>query len=206
MPQPQPHPTPDQGTDRAAVLVRWGWLILKNLIGWPLIVLSVTAGPLVPGPGGIPMFLIGFALISFPGKRRLTARVLRGRPFQIRHRAFILGSLLASLAVAAVLLSLLSRWTEWLDQVQNAGWWTGLILLPLAAAAVWVCMIGLVAAANALLRFAPRVRRRVRPWLRRHHIHLLPPRRRRRMPHEPGHGPHRVGDGILRFSRRHSAS
>ena len=56
------------------------WLILKNVIGWVLILLSFAAGPLVPGPGGIPLFLIGFALISFPGKRRLTARVLRGKP------------------------------------------------------------------------------------------------------------------------------
>ena len=44
------------------------------------ILLSFVAGPLVPGPGGIPLFLIGFTLISFPGKRRLTARVLRGTP------------------------------------------------------------------------------------------------------------------------------
>jgi hypothetical protein len=49
-----------------------------------------VAGPLVPGPGGIPLFLIGFALISFPGKRRLTARVLRGKPVRFQRGPFVL--------------------------------------------------------------------------------------------------------------------
>jgi len=34
----------------------------------------MVMGPLVPGPGGLPLFLIGFGLITFPGKRRITAR------------------------------------------------------------------------------------------------------------------------------------
>jgi hypothetical protein len=93
--------------------------VLKNVLGWFLILLSFVLGP-VPGPGGIVVFLIGFALVWFPGKRRLTARVLR--------------------------------------------------------------MTG-------------KVRRRIRPWLRHHGVHLLPPR---------PHPPHAAHDAeILRIHERH---
>ena len=78
---------------RQKFLAGYTWLVLKNVIGWTLIVASFVAGPLVPGPGGIPLFLIGFALVSFPGKRRLTARVLRGRQVRFRHGPFVLVSL-----------------------------------------------------------------------------------------------------------------
>src|SRR4051812_9497580 len=69
------------------------WLVIKNLLGWILILASWPIGLLVPGPAGLPLFLLGFALISLPGKRRLTARVLRGRPFAVRSRGAIFGSL-----------------------------------------------------------------------------------------------------------------
>src|SRR6476660_8147226 len=75
---------------RQRFLKSWFWFILKNILGWVLILAAFAAGPLVPGPGGIPLFLIGFALITFPGKRRLTARVLRGRPLRIPGGPFVL--------------------------------------------------------------------------------------------------------------------
>src|SRR5262245_53323957 len=59
------------------------WLILKNVIGWLFILSSPLLGVALPGPGGIPVFLIGFALVTFPGKRRLTSRVIRGKPIEV---------------------------------------------------------------------------------------------------------------------------
>ena len=41
----------------------YAWLIVKNLIGWAFIFASPFVGFTLPGPGGIPLFLIGFALI-----------------------------------------------------------------------------------------------------------------------------------------------
>jgi hypothetical protein len=61
----------------------YAWLIVKNVIGWAFILVSPVAGFTLPGPGGIPLFLIGFALITFPGKRKLTARVLRGKTMNL---------------------------------------------------------------------------------------------------------------------------
>src|SRR5689334_20845926 len=71
------------------------WLIVKNVLGWVFILASWPVGLLIPGPVGLPLFIVGFALISLPGKRRLTARVLRGRQFAIRSRGAIVGSLIA---------------------------------------------------------------------------------------------------------------
>src|SRR6185436_11852003 len=64
------------------------WFIVKNVIGWIFILGSLPIGIALPGPGGIPLFLIGFALVTFPGKRRLTARVLRGRRMQLEARVY----------------------------------------------------------------------------------------------------------------------
>ena len=63
---------------RPSVFANWFWFILKNVIGWILILTAMVMGPLVPGPGGLPVFFIGFGLITFPGKRRITARILSG--------------------------------------------------------------------------------------------------------------------------------
>ena len=60
--------------------------------------------PLVPGPGGIPLFLVGFALANIPGKRRITARVPRGRQVRLRHGPSGLTSLAVALVVPAVAL------------------------------------------------------------------------------------------------------
>src|SRR5438067_6919242 len=66
----------------------YAWLILKNIVGWAFILVSPAVGFTLPGPGGIPLFLIGFALVTFPGKRRLTARVLRGRVMDLQLKRF----------------------------------------------------------------------------------------------------------------------
>src|SRR3954468_1448080 len=72
---------------------KWGitdWILflINNIIGWLLILLAWPVGIALPGPGGLPLFLIGFALITFPGKRHLTARVIRGIPVQRTSFAF----------------------------------------------------------------------------------------------------------------------
>src|SRR5688572_25399880 len=69
---------------RPSAVATWGWFILKNVVGWLLIISSVPLGAFIPGPGGIPLLLIGFGLITFPGKRRLVAGLLHGRPIAPR--------------------------------------------------------------------------------------------------------------------------
>lgn len=178
------------------------WLVVKNLIGWALILAALVAGPLVPGPGGIPLFIIGFALISFPGKRKLTARILRGRTLAVGGRAIKLSLLVVSLATPGIALPLLHSRVDWFAGgwvyralSLTAGYLCGVFLTALAAGAAILVM-------NAMLRLMPRIRRRVRPWLRHHHIRLLPPRYRRRMPNESGIGPVRLKDEILAFVGR----
>ena len=57
-------------------VMRWAWLIGKNLIGYPLIVLgAVLALPGVPGPG-LLLILIGVVLIDFPRKYWAVTRSL----------------------------------------------------------------------------------------------------------------------------------
>jgi hypothetical protein len=177
------------------------WLILKNLIGGTLILASLVAGPLVPGPGGIPLFLIGFTLISFPGKRRLTARILRGRRIAIGGRTVRFAVLGISVAMPALAIWLLGSQVEWLSTRSERP----LLLFPVylltflgtglaAFAGVWLI--------NLFICLMPRIRRHVRPWLRHHHIRLLPPRYRRRLTHEPGIGPVRLKGEILAFIRK----
>jgi hypothetical protein len=179
------------------------WLVLKNVIGWPLILLSFVAGPLVPGPGGIPLFLIGFALISFPGKRRLTARVLRGKPVRLRTRPFALISLCVALTVAAVTVPVARSHSQWMAARSSPGPLADAMLYGVTIALIWLIVRVTPHVMNAALRLVARARRTFRPWLRHHRIRLLPPRWRRRHPHEPGKGPMRLTDEILRFSRRH---
>src|SRR5690242_14835965 len=69
-------------------IVSYLWVIIKNVIGWVFILCSGAVGLVTPGPFGVPMFLIGFALITFPGKRKLTARVLKGKPVPPDSRPF----------------------------------------------------------------------------------------------------------------------
>src|SRR4051812_40634215 len=81
--------SPLKWIDRAqAFLSEYAWFIIRNVVGWVLILASIPVGVLLPGPGGLPMFLIGFALVTFPGKRKLTARVLRGRLLRLEDRAY----------------------------------------------------------------------------------------------------------------------
>jgi hypothetical protein len=183
------------------------WLVLKNVIGWVLILLSFVVGPLVPGPGGIPLFLIGFAMISFPGKRRLTARVLRGRPVKFRPVRFaLICTLVATTGSALILIAARDR-PKWLAEYRASAFERG----PFAIAALYLIDTGIIwmiarstpHVTNFMLRLVSRGRRKFRPWLRHHGIHLLPPRWRERRAHDPGTGPFRLKEEILKFARKH---
>jgi hypothetical protein len=195
-------PSPPIPSRRQRFLAGYTWLILKNVIGWLLILASLVAGPLVPGPGGIPLFLIGFALVSFPGKRRLTARVLRGRRVAFPARLFALVRVLVAVSLPALALrAARTRWA-WLGREHEAGTLAPITLYAAGAAFTWLAVGRFPWALNLLLGLVALGRRRFRPWLRRHRIRLLPPRWRRRRAHEPGVGPLRLKDEILKFVRK----
>jgi hypothetical protein len=198
--KPTEDPQPDPGS-RRELITSYVWLIGRNLLGWILILASFIAGPLVPGPGGIPMFLVGFAMISFPGKRHLTARILRGRVFHFWSLRMLLITIVWAVALpGAVLWIFGNRWDR-LVSVYDQG---PLAIVSVYVAGVvisWVIALAALRFANMMVRWHPRVRRRVRPWLRRHHIRLLPPRWRRRHPNEAGQFPKRirVKDEVISF-------
>jgi uncharacterized membrane protein YbhN (UPF0104 family) len=194
---------------RPSPVATWVWFILKNLIGWLLIIAAFPLGAMIPGPGGIPLFLIGFGLITFPGKRHLTARVLRGVPVPRDSRQFRFAvGMLAIVLPAIVLVFLIER--RWIDaQYVRAN--RGSLLAAYIAAAAVLCVAGFNShpAVNKILRAFPIARRKVRPWLRRHGIDLLPARRRRRPALHAGHAergvPPEPNPEILEFDERHVA-
>lgn len=166
---------------RPGRLAMWGWFILKNVIGWVLIVAGMPLGWVTPGPLGIIAFLIGFSLITFPGKRRLTARVLHGKPIERGSRAFE-RSVATFAAVTPLLLLQFLRWNRvpsTTTQDLGTGGVIGGVYLALALAA-WFAGLRSLPLLNYLLRWVPRLRRKTRPWLRRHGVDLLPARRRKR--------------------------
>ncbi|MDX2020265.1 MAG: hypothetical protein SF187_08485 [Deltaproteobacteria bacterium] len=58
-------------------LIRVTILVLRNVLGYALILLGmVMMLPLVPGPG-LVFVLLGLSLIDFPGKRALQMRLLQ---------------------------------------------------------------------------------------------------------------------------------
>lgn len=188
---------------RPTPFLNWFWFILKNAVGWLLIVSAMALGPLVPGPGGLPLFLIGFGLITFPGKRRITARVLSGAPIDPASRAFRRG--IASVAVFAPALAMAYLLYEfpWLrDGHRNTT--TAYVGIYIAVALLtWALGLHSIGLLNWLLRLVARGRRRIRPWLRRRGIDLLPPRRRRRRIVAGGPMTRDPDEEILSFHQRH---
>lgn len=177
----------------------YAWSIVKNLIGWTLILASWPIGILLPGPGGIPLFIIGFALVSFPGKRQLTARVLRGREMELRGLALRDIAIAVALLLPAVAFAILSRRYGPLAQIAYWPWPYQLALGAGAAVVAWGLARASYRLINWMLRTMPRARRKFRPWMRDHGIRLLPPRHRlrRRHPQSP------PDDEILELHARH---
>lgn len=175
------------------------WFILKNVIGWLLILLSAPAGALLPGPGGIPMFLIGFTLVALPGKRKLTTRVMRGRPLRLEAGVFTFITTFASLvAVAALLWVVGDRYQYFIqrfkiDPNQRVGFIAAVAgICVIAAIVTWGVTWLALRFVNVLIRIVPRLRRWIRPIMRRHGLVLLPPPK------------HNAGDPTLAVTRNNT--
>lgn len=191
----------------SAFLSDYSWFIGKNILGWTLILVSFPLGVAIPGPGGIPLFLIGFALVTFPGKRQLTSRVLRGKRMDLQSKvAWYIAAALAMLIPPTALWVMAGQDMKAIGALFPR---TRLLVACLIAATVvsWLLVRLFMLALNVLIRGMPRARRFVRPWMRRRGIRLLPPRRRRRT-WAPGRtdGPLAVNDEIIEFHERHVES
>src|SRR4051812_2845545 len=144
------------------------------------------------------MFLIGFALITFPGKRHLTARVLRGIPVRRTSRAFRNTIAIIAIVIPAMVLFYLRFVTlKEVFTVMDRRRLVQILLYISSVAVLWIFGLRSDKAINWVFWRIPRIRRKVRPWMRRKGLDLLPPRRRRRL---KSHFP---DDGILEIHQRH---
>jgi uncharacterized membrane protein YbhN (UPF0104 family) len=163
------------------------WFIFKNVIGWVLILSSIPVGFTFPGPGGLPLFLVGFALVTFPGKRQLTSRVMRGRGLPLEAQIFtFLTAFFAIVATCIAMWFIADRVDDLLQRVnldprQKEATYTavlaGLLVTGLFALGMtWIVMRLSLHVLNYILRGMPIIRRKIRPWLRKHGFILLPSR------------------------------
>src|SRR5688572_9943086 len=139
---------------------------------------ALPIGFVVPGPGGFPLFLLGFALVTFPGKRRLTARVMRGRGMQLGAAFFTAVTTFISLLVTGVIIWVLVKRYGWAIETYSIRPGSVVGVCALAATVTWLVTRLSLRVLNAILRNMPRVRRFIRPWLRKRGIKVLPPRRK----------------------------
>lgn len=157
---------------------KYSWAIVRNVIGWMLILLALAVAGVVPGPLGTPLFLIGFALISFPGKRRLTSTLLRGYRIDFKSLWVHAGRLaLAVLLTWAALISVKHQHRQWFAQLSSVQLLVGMAGLALV---LWWGSYWVLRLTNLGLRVLPMTRGPLRRWLKRHGMSLLPPRRQRR--------------------------
>ncbi|MGF1634302.1 MAG: lysylphosphatidylglycerol synthase transmembrane domain-containing protein [Phycisphaerae bacterium] len=216
-----PRSAPEAGRQIRQYLSGYFWFTLKNVVGWIMILSSWPIGVALPGPGGLPVFIIGFALVTFPGKRKLTTRFLRGRPLRLETALFTFLTTVGSVFVTAVLIYVFAAYSDdvidflarrdWrifnragdlLDGIRNHLTGEGpkpLMILGLAVLALgvtWLVMRLMLKAGNLIIVNAPRARRFLRPWLRRRGVRLLPSRRR------PG-GKGAADEEIIEFDERH---
>jgi len=162
---------------------RYAFVIVRNIIGWFFILFSIIAVPLFPGPLGTPLFLIGFTLITFPGKRKITSRILRGRPYDLASRQARILTFIFALVLPPATVWMLARWKYKVIRTTSFGWPARISLYVFAILTAWVIVRGLMLGTNVLVKLAPRVRRKVRPFMHRLGINLLPPRHIKRLRH-----------------------
>jgi len=160
------------------------WFILRNVLGWFLILSALPVGIALPGPGGVPIFLIGFALATIPGKRRMTTRFMRGRAVRVNQSLVATFVTVGSVAAFVGIGWFFSAKFEWIVGKLNLtqGEYGRIVAFAIAACglAVPVVYVGVrlgVWGVNLFLRGLPMARRLVRPWMRRRGLRLLPPRR-----------------------------
>jgi hypothetical protein len=160
------------------VIADYFGLIFRNVIGWVFILGSLTIGAASPIPGNVPiMFLIGFALITFPGKRRLLSRVMRGTQMSVEPWPFSIVVIAISVMLTMAALWFMSSRYEAVLTKLHLQWFDVVGVCIVAAGVSWgVLRLGL-AALNWYLRRVPGLRRYLRPWLRQKGIKVLPPRR-----------------------------
>ncbi len=161
------------------------WFIAKNIIGWLLMLSALPIGVALPGPGGIPLFLVGFALATIPGKRKITSHVMRGRPVRVNPALFIGLTTFATVAASTLIVWYFRTRFERIIELLNftrgeKGRYVALVigLCMFAAIAAWLGIKLGVIALNIFLRTLPKARRMIRPWLKRKGVSLLPPRRK----------------------------
>jgi glycosyltransferase 2 family protein len=154
------------------------WFILKNVIGWLMMLAAPVLGIAIPGPGGLPVFIIGFALVTFPGKRKLTARVMRGRGMQLESAFFTAITSFVSVVLTGVIIWVfLAKW-GWVLDTYSIPAISIVLACVLAAAVTWLVTRVALRVTDWILRNMPRARRFVRPWMRKKGFHILPPRRK----------------------------
>ena len=171
-------------TDRVQMfLTEYAAAILRNIVGWLLMLAALPIGFALPGPFGFPIFIIGFALVTFPGKRKLTARVLRGRRLNIETRYFAIIAGVAAILIPAIVLWIVA--VQYEDRIRHlvetyAPRRTVFVVVPLLLIVLtWLVTRLSLKLLNGLLALLPTFRRKIRPWLRKKGFKLLPPRRRK---------------------------
>ena len=161
------------------VIADYFGFVLKNVIGWVLMIGSLPIGLTIPIPGPAPvLFLIGFTLVTFPGKRRLVSRVMRGKEMQVGPGPFILIATIVAVLSTVITLSIIGSRYEAMMTRWHLKFADVIVFCVVAAGISWLVLrlgLGLL---NFLLRRTPGLRRFLRPWLRRKGINLLPPRHR----------------------------
>jgi uncharacterized membrane protein YbhN (UPF0104 family) len=191
MPDPHASPKAPPALDRARpdhlarlrkFLTDYAWFLIRNVIGWILIIAALPIGFVVPGPGGLPIFLIGFALVTFPGKRRFTARFLRGRRLHLEHPWYTTFAGFVAIVLPGILLWIIAvHYDEQLRELIRAYAPKRLVffLIPLLLITVtWLVTRLSLKILNLLLSSLPLIRRKIRPIMRRWGVNLLPPRKR----------------------------
>ncbi|MEM6561866.1 MAG: hypothetical protein AAF656_09705, partial [Planctomycetota bacterium] len=156
-------------------------LVAKNVVGWLFILASPVLGITLPGPGGIPVFLVGFALVTFPGKRKLTTRFLSGRGLELSDRLLVGLSTLAAIVVTVTLVTLGAAQFEKVqafldDYALGRGVLVTIVALALLVsfATAWVGLQVL----NWSLAKVPKLRGIARRWFKKFGLRMLPPRRK----------------------------
>ena len=176
---------PEKIATEAKYLERYAWIIIKNVVGWVLMLSAIAVGSVFPIPLGTPMFLIGFALITFPGKRHITSSALRGIPIRIYTRKALMWRLAFSLLLPPASVWFLAFQRHPIIHPSQISLLRLCAVYAVAIVGAWILTLVMLLAINLVLKILPKTRRRVRPWLRKHGINLLPPRRKSRNPAHP---------------------